>query len=586
MKSAPIVGIDLGTTNSEVAFVFDKQPSVLELGDDGIVPSCVGVDGKGGILVGAAARNQQVLAPERTVVSIKRKIGSGQRVSMGAETYSPREISAFILKALKDRAEKALGRPVSKAVITVPAYFTDAQRQATREAGEIAGLEVVRILNEPTAAALAYEKGSPGKRTILVYDLGGGTFDVSVVSLESGVVEVLASTGDHQLGGDDFDDRIVEKLNRHIEEELGVKVGEDRALQARLRRAAEAAKIQLSSRPQAQIREDHIAQVQGRPQHLVFELSRFQFEEMIEESLSRTMEAVSRALNDAKVTPGQLDKILLVGGSTRIPRIAEMLRERLGKEPHGEVDPELCVALGAALQAGIEMGVEVETVLVDVTPYTFGTSAVGELDGKSYPHEFVPLIRRNSKLPATQTKLFHTIWPDQESVAVRVYQGESRDALKNVRIGNFLFKGLNEIPEAHDRGILVTYRLNLDGILEVQALERASGKAIRAVVEDALARATPRELEASQSRVAVLWQDSKNGLQTEAAGNGNGGPPAGYQDTFERANTILASAPKEDRDEIVDLMERIGEATREGRWAEAAQSHQQLEEILFYLDAN
>ena len=410
MDSEIIIGIDLGTTNSEVAIISGGRPEVVREEGDAIMPSCVGLDEAGNVVVGRQARNQAVLAPERTVLSIKRRMGSGERVSMGPEEYTPQEISAFILKALRARAARALGHDVRKAVITVPAYFTDAQRQATREAGEIAGLEVVRIVNEPTAAALSYESGGEGSRRILVYDLGGGTFDVSVVAIEDGVVEVLASTGDNHLGGDDFDAVIAERLATHVETELGIEdARENPLLQARLRRASEQAKIELSTRPWIRVEEDHIATVNGEPKHLSCELRRADFEQDIDELLARTMRSVTTALDDAGVRPGQLDRILLVGGSTRIPCIARLLAERLGQEPHGEVDPDLCVALGAAVQAGIEMGEDMQSVLVDITPYTFGTSAVGELHGLPYAHQYIPLIRRNTKLPATRTEAFFTV---------------------------------------------------------------------------------------------------------------------------------------------------------------------------------
>ena len=287
------------------------------------------------------------------MLSVKRLMGSGTQVRMGKDAYTPQEISAFILKALKERADRALGRHVRKAVITVPAYFTDAQRQATREAGEIAGLTVVRIINEPTAAALSYESGGEGSRTLLVYDLGGGTFDVSVVRIEQGVVEVLATAGDNQLGGDDFDALVLERLNAHVETELGVEnAREDRLLQARLRRAAERAKIELSDQPYVRVEEDHVATVDGEARHLACELARADFERDLEPFLDRSLQAVTTALQDAGVRPSQLDRVLLVGGSTRIPRIAAVLTERLGQEPHGEVDPDLCVALGRRRAGG------------------------------------------------------------------------------------------------------------------------------------------------------------------------------------------------------------------------------------------
>ena len=582
----PIIGIDLGTTNSEVAIVAEGVPRMVGTDDDAIMPSCVGLNDSGAIVVGAQARNQYAVAPERTVRSIKRLMGSDTRVRMGSEAYSPPEISAFILKALAERASAALGRPVRKAVITVPAYFTDAQRQATREAGRIAGLEVVRIINEPTAAALAYHAEDAGQRTILVYDLGGGTFDVSVVRIESGVVEVLATSGDNHLGGDDFDAVVLDRINDHLETEAGIAgARDDRLLQARLRRAAEQAKIELSRQPYALVEEDHVATVDGAVKHLSWEWSRSEFEGAIEELLSGTMRAVTTALDDAAVRPNELDRILLVGGSTRIPRVSQLLAERLGQEPHGEVNPDLCVALGAGVQAGIEMGLDMPAVLVDITPYTFGTSVLGDLDGRSYAHKFVPLIRRNAKLPATHTGAFYTLYEDQQAVEIKVYQGEDRDALQNVEIGTFRFEGLNQQRGAHDRGMLFTYHLDLDGILSVHAVERATGREIRGVIEDALGGSTEEAVNASRKRVAARWGTDAEPDGGAGAGSGDAPElPPEIRDTLGRAESALATAPDEDKEEIVDLMEDLRDAAAAGDTERADGARRELDEILFYLE--
>ena len=601
IQSEIIIGIDLGTTNSEVAIISGGSPEVVREDGDAIVPSCVGLDETGNVVVGRRARNQAVLAPERTVLSIKRRMGSDERVSMGPEEYTPQEISAFILKALRARAIRALGHDVHRAVITVPAYFTDAQRQATREAGEIAGLEVVRIVNEPTAAALSYESGGEGSRRILVYDLGGGTFDVSVVAIEDGVVEVLASTGDNRLGGDDFDAVIAERLVTHVETELGIgDARENQLLQARLRRAAEQAKIELSTRPWVRVEEDHVATVDGEPKHLSCELSRADFERDIDELLARTMRSVTTALDDAGVRPNQLDRILLVGGSTRIPCIARLLAERLGQEPHGEVDPDLCVALGAAVQAGIEMGEDMRSVLVDITPYTFGTSAVGELHGLPYAHQYIPLIRRNTKLPATRTEAFFTVTEHQDTVEIKVYQGEDPDALQNVEIGSFRFSGLNRERDAYDQGLLFTYDLDLDGLLKVHAVERATGREIHGVVENAMGRSTEEALAASKARLEGLWgEEPIEGELNEATGAPGDGGGTGEMheesaglleaseeilETLERATRALDTAPAEDREELVDLIEDLHNALKEGRTGDADAFRQNLDEILFYLE--
>ena len=602
MDDEPIIGIDLGTTNSEVAVISGGKPLIVKEDDEAILPSCVGLDDAGNVIVGRRAHNQATVAPERTVLSVKRLMGSDTRVRMGDEEYTPQEISAFILKALRERAARALGREVHRAVITVPAYFTDAQRQATREAGEIAGLDVVRIINEPTAAALSYEaRRHEGRRRILVYDLGGGTFDVSVVGIEDGVVEVLASTGDSRLGGEDFDALVLERLNAWLESEggLGEEAREDRLLQARLRRAAERAKIELSGQPYALVEEDHVASVDGEARHLSCEIARDELERDLEEMLARTMRAVTTALTDADVRPSQLDRILLVGGSTRIPRITQLLAERLGQEPHGGVDPDLCVALGAGVQAGIEMGLDMEAVLVDITPYTFGTSTVGELYGRPYAHQFVPLIRRNSKLPVTRADVFFTLFEDQESVEIKVYQGEDPDALRNVEIGTFLFSGLNREQGSHEHGLLFTYSLDLDGLLHVHARERSTGRELHGVVENALGRSSPEELGASRARVTGLWGKEDAGPEppsgAEAADHEEIGPArAGgsahpeaaeeYRDTLERAVRALDTAPAEDREEMIDLMEDLRDSLKEAQLERAAALKQEIDEILFYLD--
>ncbi|MFV9646877.1 MAG: Hsp70 family protein, partial [Desulfobacterales bacterium] len=552
----PIIGIDLGTTNSEVAFVFDGTTEIITDNDNGILPSCVSIGENGNIIVGAEASNQALINPERTVLSVKRCMGTDQKLKLGELSFSPQEISAFILKELKERAEKKINRPVSKAIITVPAYFTDAQRQATREAGEIAGLEVVRIINEPTAAALAYESANPETQRVLIYDLGGGTFDVSIARIEAGVVEVLSSTGDNHLGGDDFDLMIVDHLIKHMETEFNYSVKDKPTVMARLKRAAEGAKIQLSSAPYTTIEEDHIGKKGPKDLHLSLELSRTEFEEMIEEDLVRTMESVNKALKDAAMLPSAINKIILVGGSTRIPRISQMLEEKIGHLPHSEIDPDLCVAIGAGMQAGREMGMESSGVLVDITPYTFGTSAVGEVDGEPSMTMFIPLIRRNTKLPARKSDIFYTMYDNQEAVDIRIYQGETPDALDNILLGNYMFN-LTRAPSGSE--IILHFDLDLNGILKIKAVEKKTGKKINAVIENAISRFTDEELSQTQDRINGLWTEGrksetslKEKAQTEA--DVKELPPE-YADIIRRAEGKLAETSEDDRDEMINLME-------------------------------
>ncbi len=582
----PIVGIDLGTTNSEIAYIINDRAEVLKDNDDGIVPSCVGIDGDGKIIVGAAAKNQAVIAPERTVLSVKRRMGSDEKIAMGDHLYRPQEISAFILKALKTRAEAMLGRPVSKAVITVPAYFTDAQRHATREAGEIAGLEVVRIINEPTAAALAYESNQPKTRRVLIFDLGGGTFDVSIVKIEEGVVEVLASTGDNHLGGDDFDRKIVDLLVEHCRTELNISVAGDPMAMARLRRAAEAAKIALSFEPFVNIEEDHIGKKYGRPVHLTYELSRSEFTAMIEDDLARTLESVNQALSDATVLPSSIDKIILVGGSTRIPAVFDMLATKFGRPPHSGIDPDLCVAIGAAIQAGREMGIENTGILLDITPYTFGTQAIGELGGIPTFDMFVPIIRRNTKLPTSRTEAFSTMRNNQEAVEIRVYQGEKPHASDNVRIGTYLFE-LTRAPAGSV--ILLNYSLDLNGILKLEAVEKKTGRKINAVIDNAFSRYSEETLSEARERLADMWDEPDENaavaLETPAVHDTDTRRlPSDAEDLLKRAEAALPDAHEEDREEIRKLMERIRTAAAEGDADALNAGIEALEDILFYME--
>jgi molecular chaperone DnaK len=578
----PIIGIDLGTTNSEVAFIFDGVVDVISENDKGIVPSCVGLNQAGNVIVGLEAFNQALAAPEKTILSVKRLMGTAQQIKLGDSVFSPQEISAFILKALKERAEKKLKKPVSKAVITVPAYFTDAQRQATREAGEIAGLQVIRIINEPTAASLAYESSNPETRRILVFDLGGGTFDVSIVKIEKGVVEVLSSTGDNHLGGDDFDWKIVERLAQEIQAEHDMDVRKDVTIMARLKRSAEKAKIELSAAPFSVIEEDHIAKKDGRDIHLSFELSRIEFETMIETDLSRTMESVTKAMKDAAVLPSAIEKIILVGGSTRIPMVSDMLEKKIGHLPHSEIDPDLCVAVGAGMQAAREMGMKGSGVLIDVTPYTFGTSAVGEINGQPTETKFIPLIRRNTKLPARKSEVFETMYDNQKAVNVQVCQGEAPDALDNILLGNYLFN-LTDAPAGSP--IVLNFDLDLNGILKIKAIEKTSGKEINAVIENAMSRFSDQDLVDTQNRINGIWSGKDNETidgDFEIIDSADQ-LPSKYEELINRAMAKISEAPEDDRDEMINIIEDIRDAATGKRWEDADASCAELDDILFYI---
>jgi molecular chaperone DnaK len=582
-----IIGIDLGTTNSEVAIVENGIVTVIADGEGRkMLPSFVGIGENGEILVGEPARNQYVLYPERTIKSIKRHMGEDSHVVMAGKNYSAQEISAIILKQLKAVAEGYAGRPIGKAVITVPAYFSDAQRQATREAGEIAGLEVVRIINEPTAAALAYEARHIGRKRILVYDLGGGTFDVSVVSIEDDVVEVLSSHGNNKLGGDDFDAKIVQHIVGHIRGQHGLDLTESRQVMARVNRAAESAKRGLSDQPFVRIDEEYLIEKEGAPVHLSMELSRYEYEAMIAEYIDETLDAVHIALSGANLTASEIDEILLVGGSTRTPVVGERLFAEFNLEPQRNIDPDLCVAMGAAIQAGMIAGESVSAVLVDVTPYTYGTSALGDMDGEFYPFKYVPIIRKNSPLPTAKTEVFFTAADGQEEVLVKIFQGEDRDALNNIEIGEFLVKGLRKVPA----GNVITIKLDLDlnGILHVSAREKETGLEKSITINNAIARFQEGEIEDAKARVSALFGGQPEDIQEAQADEGEEGGhhvQVKARAVVEKAEKLLEKASDEDREDMIDLIEQIKDGMDGMNFESLETATNRLADILYYLDA-
>lgn len=477
------VGIDLGTTNSLVAVVENGLPRILARGEERLVPSVVGLSDEGQMLVGRPALNQYVLAPERTVRSVKRKMGTAERIPMGDRSYLPEEISAFILRYLKQVAEESLGENADRAVITVPAYFNDFQRQATRRAGELAGFEVLRIINEPTAAALAYGIDKLLDQYLLVYDLGGGTFDVSLIEQQGEVLEVRASHGNVRLGGDDFDERILHRLLDHLSHDHRYDFAEDRRAKARLIRAAERAKIALSDAPFTRVREEFLAQYDGQIAHLDVELARDELHLMIDDLLLSTLESIDLALKDGDLRPEQLQRVLLVGGSTRIPRVAELIRDRLGLEPSAEINPDEAVALGAAIQAAMISGEEVRTMLIDVAPHTLGIEVASFVYDTLLPGQFSPIIRRNTAVPATKSEVFQTITPDQDTVEIKVFQGESPLCTENSALGEFKLAGIPPGPDpSKQREIIVEFSYNLDGIVEITASDRSGERAERLAV--------------------------------------------------------------------------------------------------------
>ncbi|MGB7249203.1 MAG: Hsp70 family protein [Phormidesmis sp.] len=497
-----VVGIDLGTTNSLVAALDEGQPWVIP-DEDGelLLPSYVGMSEAGKLLVGQSAFRQYAAAPERTVKSIKRQMGTDYSTKLGERDYRPQEISAIVLRSLKQRAEDALGEEITQAVITVPAYFTDAQRQATKEAGEIAGFEVLQILNEPTAAALVFDNRSEETENVLVYDLGGGTFDVSIVEMTGDVTEVLASHGNNRLGGDDFDQQLQRYLASKFSQAHDIEVPSDAATQARLLRAAEQAKIALSENAFATVREPFLASKGETALHLETEIAREDFESLIKPLLKGTLDAIDRALSDAVMEPDDIDRVILVGGSTRIPLIQSMVEEHLPDTPVNSFNPDLCVGLGAALQAGVLAGESVESILVDVIPHSLGIAAVMETAFGLTPGMFSTIIPRNSVIPTSRSQLYHTSFDGQEAVEVEVYQGENAIARENVPLGSFKVEGLPPKP-AGDLEIEIHFDFDLNGILTVTATEKGKGQQNSFVVNDTeTGRLSSHDLD--QSRVAI-----------------------------------------------------------------------------------
>ncbi|NEV63958.1 Hsp70 family protein [Thiorhodococcus minor] len=571
-----IIGIDLGTTNSEVAVVKDGRPQIIEVDDAKILPSMVGLADDGSLLVGRAARNQYVLYPERTVRSVKRKMGEDVSLDMGEQSYRPQEISALILERLKRAAEEHLGESVAKAVITVPAYFSDAQRQATRDAGQLAGLEVVRIINEPTAAALAYEADHTTAKTILVYDLGGGTFDVSVVRLSQDVTEVLASHGNNHLGGDDFDAKLVAHVVEHLKQSKGVDPSDARAAMARIVRACEDAKIALSDAPYAHIEEEYLLEKDGGPVNLSLEIDRETYEDMIAGYIDETLEAVHIALKGASLAVSDIDEVLLVGGATRTPLIQQRLEETLGMQPRSEVDPDLCVAAGAAIQAAVIAGDQVSGVLVDITPYTFGTSAMSILNGEPYPYTYVPLIRKNTPIPVTKTEAFETLYDSQEAIDVKVYQGEDADALNNTEIGSFRIEGLRDVAAGNI--ILTTFSLDLNGILQVTAREKSTGLEQRITIDNATSRFETQELDAARERLSTLIEGEARDVTAEHRGS------VQAKALIEKAERLMDTASAEDKEDLVDMTETLRDALDSGDTGAIDEATSALTDLIYYLE--
>ncbi|RMF60355.1 MAG: molecular chaperone DnaK [Calditrichaeota bacterium] len=569
-----VIGIDLGTTNSVVAVMEGGEPVVIPNAEGGrTTPSIVAFTKSGETLVGAPAKRQMITNPENTIYSIKRFMGRrmdevSEEISMvpykvkegvnglavvnvGDKEYTPQEISAMILQKMKQTAEDYLGDKVTQAVITVPAYFNDSQRKATKEAGEIAGLEVLRIINEPTAAALAYGLDKKANEKIAVYDLGGGTFDISILEIGDGVFEVKSTNGDTHLGGDNFDQRIVDWIADEFQKENGIDLRKDPMALQRLREAAEKAKMELSSTLQTDINLPFITADASGPKHLQMTLTRSKFEQLIEDLVQKTVEPCKMALKDAGLKPEDIDEVILVGGSTRIPRVQELVKELFGKEPHKGINPDEVVAVGAAIQAGVLAGEVKDVLLLDVTPLSLGIETLGGV--------FTKLIERNTTIPTRKSEIFTTATDNQPSVEIHVLQGEREFARDNRTLGKFILDGIPPAPRGVPK-IEVTFDIDANGILQVSAKDLATGKeqkirieASSGLSEEEIERMVKEAKEhAAEDRKRRELVDAKNmadGLiyQTEKNLKDNEGKiPAELKNKIEAALNRLKEAIKTD----------------------------------------
>ncbi|MFB6280595.1 MAG: molecular chaperone DnaK, partial [Haloferacaceae archaeon] len=531
MASNKILGIDLGTTNSAFAVMEGSDPEIIVNAEgDRTTPSVVAFD-DGERLVGKPAKNQAVQNPDRTVQSIKRHMGEEEyTVGIDEEEYTPEQISAMILQKIKRDAEEYLGDEVEKAVITVPAYFNDRQRQATKDAGEIAGFEVERIVNEPTAASMAYGLDDESDQTVLVFDLGGGTFDVSILDLGGGVYEVVATNGDNDLGGDDWDWAIVDHLADEFENEHGIDLREDRQALQRLKEAAEEAKIELSSRKEAEINLPFITATDSGPVHLEESITRAKFESLTEDLIERTVGPTEQALEDAGYDTDDIDEVILVGGSTRMPQVQEQVEELVGQEPKKNVNPDEAVALGAAIQGGVLSGDVDDIVLLDVTPLSLGVEVKGGL--------FERLIEKNTTIPTEESKVFTTAADNQTSVNIRVFQGEREIAEENELLGEFMLSGIPPAPAGTPQ-IEVTFAIDENGIVNVSAEDKGSGNEESITIEGG-AGLSDEEIERMQEEAEEhAEEDRKRRERIEARNDAEA--------AVQRAETLL-----EDNEEAID----------------------------------
>jgi molecular chaperone DnaK len=567
-----IIGIDLGTSTSEVAYLKDGQPSLIPNQEgETITPSVVYVSPNGAITVGAAARSYAVLEPENTILEVKRLMGSKNALRLGNQTMQPQEVSACILRYLKAAAEQFLGESINEAVITVPAYFSNEQRVATKEAGELAGFKVERIINEPTAAALAYGLDHmTDQKHVLVYDLGGGTLDVTVLEMFEGVLEVKASCGNNHLGGKEFDEALIQTLAAEFKKQHAVSLTEDRKVMARLKEAAEKVKIELSQTDRVQVDLPFLTVQDGQPLGLYQEITRSQFETLIEAMVRSTLEQIDSALADAALTTADIDTILLVGGSTKIPLVKRILSEKFGKEPLHEVNPDEAVALGAAIQAGIKAGAlsgANDLIVIDVCPYTLGIECAKDLPGLGIPIPgmFDTLIKRNTTIPVTTRRPYQTFSDDQTAAHIRVYQGDRPVAQDNTLIGSFTIEGIPAAPAGQEK-INVDFSYDINGILDVGAVIASTGN-------NARIRIDTRELNLeTEIDVETEWKKSRHARKEKVL--------------IKKAEKILADPAMDvdTKEELAEILYELKYALAKNDTAFIERYDEELTEFLYDLE--
>lgn len=559
-----IIGIDLGTTNSCMAVMEGGEPVVIPNAEGmRTTPSVVAFAKDGERLVGEIAKRQAVANPEQTVISIKREMGSDHRVKIDGKEYTPQEISAMILTKLKNDAEKYLGEKVTEAVITVPAYFTDSQRQATKDAGKIAGLDVKRIINEPTAAALAYgiDKDENKQQKVLIFDLGGGTFDVSVLELGDGVFEVLATSGNNRLGGDDFDKRIMDWIVSEFKAKEGVDLSSDKMAMQRIKEAAEKAKIDLSGVTKAKISLPFITMANGTPKHLDMDLTRAKFDSLTEDLVEKTMTPTKQALKDAGLSVNDIAKVIMVGGSTRIPAVYEAVKKFIGKDPYKGINPDECVAIGAAIQAGVLAGEVKDMLLLDVTPLSLGIETLGGV--------FTKLIDRNTTIPTSKSQIFSTAADHQTSVDIHVLQGERKFARDNKTLGRFELTGIAPAPRGVPQ-IEVTFDIDANGIVSVKAVDKGTNKS-QSITITASSNLSESDIEAAiKDAEKYAEEDEKRKNLVEAKNNA------------EQFIFVIEKFESDNSDKIADADKTaLKDAVKEAREAlEKAENDEAVKEIV------